>query len=260
VKAEAPKAQKPKATAPKTKTLVKSYTVKKGDTWTTVSAKLKTPAKLLARDNKLDTKKYLRIGQKLSYKQTIKLAAAKSPAPAGIAASVPQVTTLAAADASSLAVYEVKKGDTLGSIAARHAMKIKDLKAANDLKDDRIVPGQKLKVLQPGPKPATQSLLAGVQPRDSAPVIHVVNPGETLSGLSKRYGVSQNMLIRANNITDPAKISTGLRIKIPEKDVRAETGDLTSAHLMPPTGETELPEPDAAPPVPEQEEQIAANF
>ena len=42
--------------AAKTRFVARTYTVKKGDTWKSVSARLKVPSRQLAKDNKLDTK------------------------------------------------------------------------------------------------------------------------------------------------------------------------------------------------------------
>ena len=45
--------------------------------------------------------------------------------------------------------------------------------------------------------------------------VHVVRPGDTLSGLSKLYGVSLNNMARANNITDENLIRVGAVLVVP---------------------------------------------
>lgn len=226
---------KPAAPAAKAKVVARTYVVKKGDTWKSVSARLKVPAQQLAKQNKLDTKKFLKIGQKLAYKQTIAAKpvelAARAPAPTATASLTqkgdkPALETAAAAEQGSFVLYEVRKGDTLGGIAARHAMKLADLRSANELKDDRIVIGQKLKVQQPGPKPAVQSLVADVEPRASAPQIHVVTKGETLSELARRYGVSTDELLKANGISDPTRMEVGRKLKIPSLEFPGSRAEL----------------------------------
>ncbi len=194
--------------AVKAKLVTRTYTVKKGETWKGVSTRLKVPVQQLARDNKLDSKKFLKLGQKLVYQQA---AQAKTTEVAAIAPKEAKP----AAEPGPFALYEVKKGDTLGSIAMRHAMRLAELRSANQLKDDKIVVGQKLKVQQPGPKPTVQSLVADVEPRDSAPQIHVVSKGETVSELARRYGVTTSELLKANHISDPTKVSVGQKLKIP---------------------------------------------
>lgn len=45
--------------------------------------------------------------------------------------------------------------------------------------------------------------------------VHVVRPGDTLSGLSKLYGVSQADLARVNDITDQNLIRVGMVLVVP---------------------------------------------
>ena len=213
--------------AAKTRFVARTYTVKKGDTWKSVAARLKVPSRQLAKDNKLDTKKFLKIGRKLAYKQAV----AATPAATQLAqkGDKPATEAFLAPRAGSFVLYEVKAGDTLGGIAARHAMKLADLKNANELKADKIVVGQKLRVQQPGPKPAVQSLVADVEPRESAPQIHVVSKGETVSELARRYGVTTGELLKANNITDPTRMSVGRKLKIPSLEFPGSRADLRQA-------------------------------
>lgn len=46
--------------------------------------------------------------------------------------------------------------------------------------------------------------------------IHIIQSGETLSAIAKRYGVSVDALIMTNNIHDPARLRSGQEIIIPE--------------------------------------------
>lgn len=55
-------------------------------------------------------------------------------------------------------VYIVESGDTLGGIAARHRMTVKDLTALNQIKNpDKIRPGMSLRVLVEGPEKASEA-------------------------------------------------------------------------------------------------------
>jgi LysM repeat protein len=45
--------------------------------------------------------------------------------------------------------------------------------------------------------------------------VHVVRPGETLSGLSKQYGVNLEVMARTNNLTDQNLIRVGMVLVVP---------------------------------------------
>ncbi|MBQ2117813.1 MAG: LysM peptidoglycan-binding domain-containing protein [Clostridia bacterium] len=81
-----------------------------------------------------------------------------------------------------MTVYTVEAGDTLYSIAKKYSLTEAQIVADNLLYDaDRLVPGQALALLSPA-------------------VTHRVKRGETLFGLSKRFGVSMNALYQNNPV------------------------------------------------------------
>lgn len=95
--------------------------------------------------------------------------------------------------------YRVQGGDTLSAIAARHGVSATSLVDANGLDDpDRIVAGTVL-VIPDGEGPAGG---------------HVVQPGETLSAIAARYGVSTSALAEANGITNPNLIRAGQHLRV----------------------------------------------
>lgn len=96
-------------------------------------------------------------------------------------------------------VYVVRPGDTLSEIARSHNISIATLREANGLSGDRIVSGQNL-VIPRGGSPAAAS--------------HVVRPGETLSHISVRYGVSVALLREANHLPND-RIMAGQTLLIP---------------------------------------------
>jgi LysM repeat protein len=57
------------------------------------------------------------------------------------------------------------------------------------------------------------------------PVYHTLEPGETLTEIADRYGISIDSLIRENEITDPRKIWAGARLRIPASAERIPTLD-----------------------------------
>ena len=107
--------------------------------------------------------------------------------------------------------YVVKRGDTLSGIAHRFDVGLALLRQLNRLKGDRIHPGQKLKL-----RPAVE---------DEG--IHMVRPGETLSGIAVRYRVPLDDLREINGI-EGSRILVGqkLRLKrVPTATHIVERGD-----------------------------------
>jgi LysM repeat protein len=139
-------------------------------------------------------------------------------------------------------VHVVASGQRLGSIAKRYNVSIEDLCRANGIsRRDPIKPGQKLIIITPGedpappaasPKPASPSPAA---PRTTAPTAaaksapattkstravgapqtHIVQQGQTLGGIARRYGVEIDALCRASGITRRTKLRIGQRLVVP---------------------------------------------
>jgi LysM repeat protein len=131
------------------------YSVAKGDTLAGIAKKLgvKTQALVDANPGVQPTK--LKIGQKLHVPAT-----ANAPTAAPAAAAAPGESA-----AVSEPLYTVKSGDVLYNIAKSHGTTVKALRAANNMKSDRIVVGQKLKI----PVKAAASAPAPAAPAESAP-------------------------------------------------------------------------------------------
>lgn len=53
-----------------------------------------------------------------------------------------------------------------------------------------------------------------VQSQEAGP-IYVVQPGDTLSGIARRFGISQEALIEANGIADPSRLFPGQQLLLP---------------------------------------------
>jgi membrane-bound lytic murein transglycosylase D len=107
--------------------------------------------------------------------------------------------------------YRVRRGDTLGAIAARHRVSIASIKNANSLRSSMIRSGQVLTI--PG---ATGRYYDTEVVTTSATKIarHRVLPGETLGGIAAKYNVSISTIKRANGIQGSTIIS-GQELDIP---------------------------------------------
>jgi murein DD-endopeptidase MepM/ murein hydrolase activator NlpD len=68
---------------------------------------------------------------------------------------------------------------------------------------------------------------------EGAPVVHVVEPGDTIYRLSQRYGVPVADIVSANGITDVSALEVGTQLVIPGAKRRASVGPATR---IPPFG------------------------
>lgn len=107
----------------------------------------------------------------------------------------------------------VGRGETLSSIARKNGVPVAALMQTNNISNPATVRvGQRLVIPRYvyGAVPAVQPA-----PQRTANTVHVVAPGETLMGISRRSGVSLSALARANNIAPFSNIRIGDRITIP---------------------------------------------
>jgi len=162
------------------------YTVKAGDTLGSIAWRFGTTVQALATANNLSNIDSIFVGQVLNV-------------PGG-GESVP----FAPAPVYECGgFYTVAAGDTLSAIAWRYGVSVTALKAANNLSADTIYAGQQLCV------PGTAAPSAGKA------FYHTVAPGDTVTGLAARYGVSAGDIIQANNLSALGLIYVGQKLLIP---------------------------------------------
>jgi LysM repeat protein len=96
--------------------------------------------------------------------------------------------------------HRVERGDTLSEIAERYGLDLETMVKVNQLEPDRpIRPGDRIQL-------STR--------RAPLPKLYVVKPGDTLSKVAKRYGVSQKALQDANRLRD-RKVRAGQKLVLP---------------------------------------------
>lgn len=187
------------------------HTVTRGETLLRIAEKYDTTLAELRSLNNLK-RDQVNVGQKLKV-------------PSGKAASAP-VSSKSATDSSKapsrgkLEVYQVQRGDTLGKIAARYAVSMETIKFANQMHNNQVQVGQKLKIPLDGaaPKESDQdSGKARSKSKESArPSHHKVKAGETLSGIADRYGVGLSQLRKYNHLKSD-QVNVGQSLKIPQE-------------------------------------------
>jgi len=130
-----------------------TYTVRKGDTISTIARKLRVSRIDLAEANHLSIRSKVRVGQALVIPRApaTLLATNSKPAAPTAVASRPISATPAIADsgdeaAPRIVTHRVRRGDTLFAIARLYDTTVDKIKALNRLRSNTITPGDRLKV------------------------------------------------------------------------------------------------------------------
>lgn len=140
--------------------------------------------------------------------------------------------------ASGLAGYEVQPGDSLWAIARRFGVTVDALRRANGLSGDRLLPGQVLHlpvddtVLDPG---------HGQGPPEGQYLTIEVQPGDTLSAIAQRYGMTVEALMQANGLND-TRIYAGQGLSVPHPIPATAGADIPDLVWMPEAHQALSPE------------------
>ncbi|MDG1334099.1 MAG: transglycosylase SLT domain-containing protein [Crocinitomicaceae bacterium] len=104
--------------------------------------------------------------------------------------------------------HKVKSGETLGLIASRYGMSVRELQRVNGLNSTRIYVGQRLKV-KPGTGTQTQN-----KPATAAKKYYTVRSGDTFGKIAQRHRLSQSQLKRLNPRININRLSIGQKIRV----------------------------------------------
>lgn len=163
------------------------------------------------------------------------------------------------ADAKS---YVVQKGDSLSRIARQAGISTRELAAINQIDNpNKIRVGQSLMLPPTASVPATSSPtpVASRSSRSSSsssvePIetdgTYVVQKGDLLSTIAKRYGVTAKQLAAANGIDNPDMIRVGQTLKVPTNGGNASPRTSSSMTPRAPAAPTAAPTTPTAPAVP----------
>ena len=116
--------------------------------------------------------------------------------------------TLPPAGSEGSSTYTVKSGDTLWKIANTYGMTVGSLQAINGLSGTTIYPGQQL-IVKAGvnaPEPAGNTVTY---------TSYTVQSGDTIWDLSIKFGIPQQELLKANNLTVNSRLSIGQKLTVP---------------------------------------------
>lgn len=151
-----------------------------------------------------------------------------------IAASALALGGLHSAYAEDLS-HTVQVGETLRSIADRYGVTIEELAAANRLVNPNLIfAGQQLLIPASGAAVVEEvdAIDDSVQEADALErVVHVVQPGETLTRIAARYGITTADILRLNRLPNPNIIFAGQRITVLGSAANGAVGfETQSAH------------------------------
>ncbi|MCP4664228.1 MAG: LysM peptidoglycan-binding domain-containing protein [bacterium] len=176
-----------------------SYRVRPGDTLSTIARRFGTSASAIARLNGIRNQHRIGIGKRLR----IPTRGRSSPRPelsSAQAAALRKALTAGDGEASTIA-HTVASGDTLYDIANLYRTTVGQIKSDNNLRSDRLYPGQTLNI-----RPASRN--GGVR-------LHVVKPGDTPIAIARAYRVSVRELLRLNGLSERSKIYPRQTLLIP---------------------------------------------
>lgn len=100
----------------------------------------------------------------------------------------------------------VQSGDTLSKIARQYGTTVANLKAANNLRSDLIIVGQRLKV--------AESSQPSSVPVQSSAKTYRVQAGDSLYQIAQKYGTSINRLVELNQLKSADLIIVGQVLRI----------------------------------------------
>lgn len=101
----------------------------------------------------------------------------------------------------TISVYEVKKGDTLATIAKLFGVSKNTIMWANDLKSEKLTPGDTLLILP----------ITGVR--------HVAKNGDTISSIARKYKGDASDISKYNGLALDAKLAAGDVVIVPEGEI-----------------------------------------
>lgn len=130
------------------------------------------------------------------------------------------------ADQGDTEIYRIKRGDSLHSVARKYRTSVAYLRDLNDIpKGKRLRIGMKLYVPDRTPVAPKRNVVAKAKSEKTPAVgskvamaggrFYIVQSGDTLSSIAKKYAVSVSELKKANNIRRGRLLKVGIRLAIP---------------------------------------------
>lgn len=187
-----------------------SYTVKSGDTLSSIATQHNTTVNQIVSLNSLSNPNLIYVGQVLKLKNSQTTDSSSSTSTA----------------ATTAGTYTVKAGDTLSGIASRFSTSSSTLASLNSISNPNLIyVGQVLKVSAGATNSSSTSSASHTATTASS---YTVKSGDTLSAIAAKYGTTYQALASANSISNPNDIYVGQVIKL-NSAATASTSTKTAA-------------------------------
>lgn len=179
----------PKPSTPTVEPKITLYKIKPGDSLYTIAVQFGITVEDIKQHNQLNNPNNLRVGQELKIPQT-------SPA----------ATTEPGSQNDEGYVHVVKPGETLFGIARQYSVPLNELAKANNITNaGALRVGHRLRIPNAS---APKSSNTGSR-------VHIVQPGETLSEIAIKYGVTPKDIVEINSLSNASRIVSGQKLIIP---------------------------------------------
>lgn len=180
------------------------YSVKRGDTLTSIAARYGVSVSAILEANDITNPDLIRVGQQLVI-----------PGESG----------------EPDRVHVVAAGETLGKIASRYETKTSVLAELNNIGNVNLIRvGQTLKI--PGSSQSSSGSAGGEQSTSGVTGFHVVAKGENLASIAAKYGITVEALAKANGITNTSMIYVGARLALSGSTYVAEGTGSSSSYTV----------------------------
>jgi len=192
-----------------------TYTVRRGDTLSTIARRHGVRMSELVALNGLRSRHRIRVGQKLRLPDD-----GRSSSSTRTASFTPSKKTAnAPAALPDSGFYTVRRGDNLSKIAGNFGMTVAELVAMNELRSvHRIHAGQRIRVSASAPVSSAET------------DVYTVRSGDNLTEIAKRFGVDLSDLVAMNDLRSRNQIHPGQKLRVPSQTTVIAKADTQKAH------------------------------
>jgi membrane-bound lytic murein transglycosylase D len=168
------------------------YTVRSGDTLSSVAKKYKTSVKSIMSANGMKNQKALKVGSRLKISTRKKIMIAEADTQADSKSS------------NDVTKYVVKKGDSLFNIAKRFNTSVQSLKVMNGISEGGLSVGQEI-MISPGIAAAS---------KDSETQKYTVRKGDYPYTIAKKYNMDLYDFLKLNSLSPGSTIFPGQEVQV----------------------------------------------